>query len=185
MIRKLFAAAVAVVAVSGFGFAAEIKSGPQSGEKVPGPFTPLNINGENAGKKACLFCKQGDSPSVAIFARSAECPGTQSLIKKLEETIAANSKSELGSYVVFLSDDDKLEGQLKDMAEKSKIKNVMLSIDSPKGPEKYNISKDADLTVLVYNERKVVANHSFGKGKITDKDIETIVKEATKMAATK
>jgi hypothetical protein len=184
MIRKLFAAA-ALVAAAGFGFAAEIKSGPQNGEKVPGPFTPLNINGENAGKKACLFCKQGDSPSVAIFARSADCPNTQKLIKKVEETIAANEKSGLGSYVVFLSDDDKLEGQLKEMAEKAKIKNVMLSIDSPKGPEKYNIAKDADLTVLVYNERKVVANHSFEKGKITDKDIDTIAAEAAKMAEKK
>ncbi|MEO2089262.1 MAG: hypothetical protein ABGY75_07170 [Gemmataceae bacterium] len=184
MIRKLFAAAVAVAAV-GFASAAEIKSGPQSGEKVPGPFTPLNINGENAGKKACLFCKQGDSPSVAIFARTADCPGTAKLIQKIEATIAANEKSGLGSYVVFLSDDDKLEGELKKMVEKANIKNVMLSIDSPKGPEKYNISKDADLTVLVYNERKVVANHSFEKGKISDKDIETIAAEAVKMSGSK
>jgi hypothetical protein len=182
MMRKLFAAAVLVAAVSGFGFAAEIKSGPQSGEKVPGPFTPLNINGESAGKKNCLFCKQGDSPTVAIFARTADCPGTAKLIQKIEATIAANEKAGLGSYVVFLSDDDKLEGQLKDMVEKAKLKNVMLSIDSPKGPEKYEINKDADLTVLVYNERKVVTNHSFAKGKITDKDIETIAAEAAKMA---
>lgn len=184
MIRKLLATAV-VAAVSGFGFAAEIKSGPQSGESVPGPFTPLNINGENAGKKACLFCKQGDNPSVAVFARSAECPGTQKLITTLEKTIAAHEKAGLGSYVVFLSDDDKLEGELKKMAEKANIKNVMLSIDSPKGPEKYNIGKDADLTVLVYNERKVVANHSFEKGKITDKDIQTITAEAVKMTEKK
>ena len=181
MIRKLFAAAV-VVTVSGFAFAAEIKSGPQSGEKVPGPFTPLNINGENAGKKACLFCKQGDNPSVAVFARTAECPCAETLIKKLEEVVTANEKNGLGSYVVFLSDDDKLEGKLKEMAEKSKIKNVMLSIDSPKGPEKYNIAKDADITVLVYNERKVVSNHSFAKGKMTDKDVETIAAEAVKIA---
>ena len=185
MIRKLFAAAVAVAAVAGFGFAAEIKSGPQNGEKVPGPFTPLNINGENAGKKACLYCKQGPNPSVAVFARTADCPGTAKLIQKLEEVVTANEKAGLGSYVVFLSDDDKLEGKLKEMVEKSKIKNVTLSIDSPKGPEKYSISKDADLTVLVYNEQKVVANHTFEKGKIGDKDIETITKEAVKMTEKK
>jgi hypothetical protein len=29
------------------------KSGPQVGEGIPGPFHPLNINGGNAGQKAC------------------------------------------------------------------------------------------------------------------------------------
>jgi len=31
------------------------KSGPQVTEKVPGPFQPLNVNGPDAGKKACLY----------------------------------------------------------------------------------------------------------------------------------
>jgi hypothetical protein len=34
--------------------AAELKSGPQVGEKLPGPFHPLNINGPTPGQKQCL-----------------------------------------------------------------------------------------------------------------------------------
>jgi hypothetical protein len=35
-------------------FAAEaLQSGPQEGERVPGPFNPLNLTGDSAGKKAC------------------------------------------------------------------------------------------------------------------------------------
>ncbi len=34
--------------------AAELKSGPQPGEKIPGPFHPLNITGGKAGQKHCL-----------------------------------------------------------------------------------------------------------------------------------
>ncbi len=30
------------------------KSGPQVGDEIPGSFYPLNINGEDAGKKRCL-----------------------------------------------------------------------------------------------------------------------------------
>ena len=67
MIRKL--APVAVVFLAGAALAADLKSGPQVGEDVPGPFHPLNVNGEDAGKKACLYCKAGDSPVVAIFAQ--------------------------------------------------------------------------------------------------------------------
>jgi hypothetical protein len=182
MIRKLFAAAVAMVVVAGAAVQAEeIKSGPQAGEKVPGPFTPLNVNGDMAGQKACLYCKHGSDPVVAVFARCADCECPKNLVKKLEKIVGENSKASLGAYVVYLSDDDETEGKLKKLIEEAKLKNVTLSIDSPKGPEKYNLTKDADVTVLLYKDRKVVANYAFASGKMTDKDIETIATEAVKM----
>ena len=95
--------------------------------------------------------------------------------------IRDSSKSEMGSFVVFLSDDDKLSDTLKAHAEKAKLKNVVLAVDTPAGPNKYNVSKDADLTVVLYTDRKVVSNFSFEKGKITDKDIEAIVKDVSKI----
>ena len=66
-VRTLFSAAVAVVLVAGVGAAekAAVKSGPQVGEDLAGPFHPLNINGKSAGKKNCLYCENGQSP-VAI-----------------------------------------------------------------------------------------------------------------------
>lgn len=179
MIRNLLAAAV--VLVGGFALAAEIKSGPQAGEKVPGPFHPLNLNGESAGEKACLFCKHGDNPVAMVFARSTDCEGTRKLIKKLEEVTAANSKAEMGSFVVFLTDDDKAEKGLKEFADKEKLKHVTLAIDNPAGPKGYEVSKDADVTVVLYTERKVKVNYSFAKGKITDKDIEAVGKDVSKI----
>jgi hypothetical protein len=180
MIRKLFALA-AVVACTSFVLAAEIKSGPQSGEKVPGPFTPLNVNGEFAGKKQCLYCKHGDSPVAVVFARTSTCEQASKLIEKLDAETGKNTKAEMGFYVVFLSDDDKLEAGLKKMIEEKKLKNVTLSIDSPKGPEKYALDKDADVTVLLYKDRTVATNYAFAKGKLTDKDIDTIVGDVSKI----
>jgi phage/plasmid primase-like uncharacterized protein len=180
MIRNLFAVAV-VVTLGGAVFAADLKSGPQAGEKVPGPFHPLNINGESAGKKACLYCKAGDSPVVAIFARNSDDATLQKLIAAVETATDKNAKAELNSFVVFCSDSDKLEGKLKELVEKAKLKNVVLSIESAEGPEKYNISKDADVTVLLYKERTVVANHTFAKGKLTEKDIEKVNADIAKL----
>ena len=174
MIRKLLAAAV-VVAMCSVAFAADLKSGPQAGEKVPGPFHPLNINGESAGKKACLYCKAGDSPVVAIFARNSDDATLQKLIAAVEVATEKNAKAELNSFVVFCSDSDKLEGKLKEFADKAKLKNVVLSIESAEGPEKYNISKGADVTVVLYKERVVVSNFTFEKGKLTEKDVEKVV----------
>jgi hypothetical protein len=180
MIRNLMAAAVVAV-LGGAVVAADVKSGPQAGEKVPGPFHPLNINGEDAGKKACLYCKAGDSPVVAIFARNADDATLQKLVASVEEVTAKNAKAELNSFVVFCSDSDKLEAKLKDMAGKAKLKNVVLAIESNEGPDKYNISKDADVTVLLYKERTVVANHTFGKGKLTEKDVEKVTADIAKL----
>ena len=185
MIRKMLAGAAAVVVVAGGLFAGELKSGPQAGTKVPGPFHPLNVTGEDAGKKACLYCKAGDAPVVAIFARSADDANLQKLITAIDAATEKNAKADMNSFVVFLSADDKLEGKLKEMAEKAKLKKVVLSIEAPEGPAKYNIAKDADVTVLLYTDHVVKANYAFEKGKITDKDVAAVVADVTKILPTK
>lgn len=180
MRRNLFAAAVVAV-LAGSVVAADLKSGPQAGEKVPGPFHPLNINGSEAGKKNCLFCSNGDNPVAVVFARTPDCPATQKLIKALDEAAVKNEKAEMGTFTVFLGAEDKLEAKLKDQADKAKFKKMVLSIESPEGPAKYNISKDADVTVLLYKERKVIANYAFEKGKCDEKDIEKVIADVAKI----
>src|SRR5207244_7934717 len=81
--RKVFAV-LAVAAVAGLAVAAELKSGPQTGDKLPGPFHPLNVNGDKAGEKQCLVCKNGEHPVAMVFARTADCPQTAQLLKKLD-----------------------------------------------------------------------------------------------------
>ena len=184
MIRNLLAAAVVAV-LGGVVVAADVKSGPQSGEKVPGPFHPLNVTGEDAGKKACLFCKNGDNPVAVVFARTPTDPNVTKLIKALDVATEKNAKAEMGSFVVYLSGDDKLEAQLKDVAKQNDLKKIVLSIESPEGPSKYNISPNADVTVLLYKERVVAANYAFGKGKLTDSDVSKIVADVSKIVPAK
>jgi hypothetical protein len=179
MVRNFLAAAV-VVALGGVLVAAEPKSGPQTGDKVPGPFHPLNINGEYAGKKNCLYCQAGDDPTVAIFARTPDDAALQKLIAALDVVTEKHTKLDMNSFVVFCSD-EKIEPKLKDLAEKSKLKKVILAIEPAEGPEKYDISKDADVTIIIYKDRRVVANHTFAKGKLTEKDTEKVLADVAKI----
>ncbi|MCZ2340373.1 MAG: hypothetical protein LC104_01090 [Bacteroidales bacterium] len=181
MIRSLFASLTAVATVAAFSTAAELKSGPQPGEKVPGPFTPLNINGSAAGQKNCLYCSNGNNPVAVVFARTADCPMTQKLIQELDAATAKNSACEMGSYVVFLSDEEKLEAKLKELVTEKGLKKIVLSIDTPTGPAKYKISKDADVTVVLYTERSTKVNHAFKKGELDTAAIKTIVSEVSKI----
>ena len=182
MIRKLFASACALVAVGGFALGGDITSGPQVGSELPGPFMPLNVSGNSAGEKHCLYCENGSSPVVMIFARNPECPQTQKLIKQVDEKVAKNGDCDLRSFVVFCTDDSKAESQVKEIAKDKGIQKVVMSIDSPTGPSKYKFAKDADVTVVLYTNRTVKANHSYKAGELKDADIKAILADVKKIA---
>src|SRR2546423_5000427 len=173
MMKKLVLTGfLAMLAVS-FSLALEpLTAGPQKGDKVPGPFHPLNINGEAAGKKSCLFCRFGEDPVAMVFARSAT-PEVAALVKKLDGAIVKNK--ELNACAIFCSDETGLQAKLEEYIKKHDIKHVVLAIDNPAGPEDYKIAKDADVVVLLYVERKVVANHAFRKGEFNEKAVEKIL----------
>ena len=115
-----------------------------------------------------------------IFAREVSDPLT-SLVKKIDEATAKNKTARMGSFVVFLNDNEKLEGQLKDLAKKEKINNCVLTIDNSAGPNGYDIAKEADVTVVLYSKKNVKVNYAFKKGELKDGDIEKIVADVQKI----
>jgi hypothetical protein len=176
LVVALLVGTVAVYAEKG----EKLTSGPQVDQKVPGPFHPLNVTGDKAGEKNCLFCSNGDNPVAMIFART---PNKQvaNLIKKIDEATIKNKGCDMGSFVVFLSDDDGLEKKLKEINDKEGLKKIVLSIDNPAGPKGYNVSKDADVTVVLYTKRTVKANYAFKKGDLDEKSIDKIVSDVSKI----
>ena len=106
-----------------------------------------------------------------IFAREVSDSLT-SLVKKIDAATASNSKAKMGSFVVFLNDSEELQKKAKDVADKEKVEKCVLSVDNPAGPKGYKVSKDAEVTVVLYTAHTVKANHTFGKGELDDKGIE-------------
>jgi hypothetical protein len=98
-----------------------------------------------------------------------------SLVKKIDTATVKNQKSDMRSWVIFLSDQEGLDKKLKEFADKDNIKKTALAIDNPGGPPSYRIAKDADVTVLLYDHKRVKANFAFKKGQLTEKDIDKIV----------
>jgi hypothetical protein len=157
-----------------------LKSGPQIEDDVPGPFHPLNVTGESKGKKACLYCANGVNPVAVVFAREAT-PEVAKLLKKLDEATVKNGKVSMGSYAVFCNDKEGLDKQLEKLASDQKLEKLVLSIDNPAGPKAYAISKDADVTVLLYTNSVVKANHAFRKGALDAAAIEKVVADVSKI----
>jgi hypothetical protein len=115
-----------------------------------------------------------------IFARGIS-DNLTSLVKKIDAATAKHNDAQMGSFVVFLSDDESLEKKLKDLADKEHIQHTVLTIDSPRGPPAYKIARDADVTVVLYTHRTVKANYAFKKGELTEKDVDRIVGDLPKI----
>lgn len=119
-----------------------------------------------------------------IFAREVSDDLT-SLVKKIDAATEKNTDCKMGSFVVFLNDDEALEKKLKEVAKSADLKKVVLTIDNPAGPKGYDIPKDADVTVVLYNKRKVEANFAFKKGEMKSADVEKIVADLKKILPAK
>ncbi len=116
-----------------------------------------------------------------IFARGIS-DNLTSLVKKLDAETAKNKDARMGSFVVFLSDDEGMEKKLKDLAKKNKIENTILTLVEQKdGPPGYDIAKDAEITVVLYTKRNVKANYAFKKGELKEKDVKKIVGDIKKI----
>lgn len=182
--QKVVVAAGIVLTVaqstSGTLHAQLLQSGPQIGEKVPGPFAPLNVTGPNAGEKCCQYCKNGPRPVVAVFVRDVT-PAVIQLLKTIDKATSMNREKGLGSYAVFCSDADGLGQRLQEVAQKESLQHIVLTLYKSGGPEKYRLSPAADVTVLLYHHFTVKANHAFKNGDLTEAAIGTISTNITKM----
>jgi hypothetical protein len=88
----------------------------------------------------------------------------------------------MGSFVVFLNEDKSLQEQLKGVARDQDLKRLVLSTwDDATGPKKYRVNKNADVTVVLYTGMVVKANHAYAKGELSDKDVDGIVGEVSKI----
>jgi hypothetical protein len=116
---------------------------------------------------------------VCVFARKTSEP-LASLVKQIDKQIGENGS--LKSFVVIMTKDAaKTAEALRKLAKDAGVKHVPLTmLGEINGPPDYEISKDADVTVTMWNESQVKVSHGY-KGQLTDKDVQTIVSDIPKL----
>jgi len=175
---------VAFACVELSALAGELRSGPQPGERLAATFEPLNVTGEHAGDLHCLVCEYGLSPVVMMFAREPSEALVQLLVK-LDAATGKHRSQELGAFVVFLNDKPELQGELVALAKKQGLKHLVLAIDAPAGPDGFKVAAEADVTVVLYREHAVKANHAFRRGELDGKAAEKILADLPKILVEK
>jgi hypothetical protein len=86
-----------------------------------------------------------------IFVRETSDP-LASLVKKIDQRlneVTAKTPRPPGTFIIFDSKAEGLDMRLRGMAETESLHRVSLCIGAP--PEDYEVAKEAEVTVVIYN----------------------------------
>jgi hypothetical protein len=179
--KRFIVPMVALFAAAGLVVAADIKSGLEPGES-PAAFNVKDVTGPSKGKSLCYRCQYGARPVACVFTREIN-DQVKSLVQQIDAKVDGNKDKKMSAFVVLLTDDaDAGAKQLEKLAAEAKIKNVPLTVyDGKAGPGDYKISKDAGVTVMMWNKSRVQVNHAFAPGKLSGEDVKQVVGETSKI----
>jgi hypothetical protein len=167
----MFAVLLATTLLSGDA----LVSGPQPGSKF-GPYTFLLATGPNRGTLHCYVCETGADPAVIVFARTP----TETLgqfLQQLDRDLAKQPDAKLHAWVTFvgLSQQAK-DAEISNWSKKLGLRNVPLGIcEDEAGPPSYHLNRDADLTILLVKQNKVVQNLSFRQNAFTGAEVKKAI----------
>jgi hypothetical protein len=151
-------------------------SGLPKGQR-PKPYSFLVATGPERGQSTCYICETADRPAVVIFARNLGDP-LGKLVAKLDKALSDHKKEELRAWVTFLSDDQPtMDPKVVKWGKKHAIRGVPLGVfEEAGGPPAYRLARDADVTILFFVKRKIVANFAFRAGELTDERASDVLK---------
>jgi hypothetical protein len=152
-----------------FAFSAEpCQSGPQCGQR-PGPYSFLVATGPKRGQQHCYICETGDRPAVIVFARTPN-DSLGKFVAKLDQALPTHKAANPNAWVTFLSDDQPaLEPKLVEWSRRHGLANIPVGVfEDNDGPPSYRLSRDAEVTILLAVNQKVVLNFALRGGELTE-----------------
>jgi hypothetical protein len=155
-------------------------SGLQPGQK-PGPYSFNVATGPQRGQQTCYVCETGDKPAIVIFSRKVSEP-LGNLIVKCDGFLSGQPKDAVRSWMTVLGEQTIGLDDLAKWSKNAGIKSVPVGVfDDPVGPPSYKLHDDAEVTVLFWVNRKVVANFAYRAGELNDDEIKKIAQSMPKL----
>jgi hypothetical protein len=144
-----------------------VRSGLPVGMR-PLPFTSNLVTGPYRGQQHCYICELKEEPVVLVFARNMD-PATAELMRRVQQAALKHADSKLFGWFVFLGPgaapaEARLEAAAYDFANANEATSLAVAaLGDPQGPPGYRIAPDADITVLLFRNKKVIANFAYRK----------------------
>tara|TARA_B100000676_G_scaffold15739_1_gene13978 strand:- start:5058 stop:5798 length:741 start_codon:yes stop_codon:yes gene_type:complete len=181
--KHFIATTLAVVMIASTAFAAEVKSGLQAGADIGAFYVTKVAGADDDGVKTkanlCYRCKNGKRPQVMVFTRSSD-DKVVNLIDQLDAAITKNEAKQLRAFVNVLGDSRSVANKgVKSIASASKAKHVpfVLPNEYENGPDNYQLNPEAEVTILICNNHKVVSSHAVASAK--ELDVKKILESVT------
>jgi hypothetical protein len=159
-------------------------SGPSIGQK-PGPYSFLVSSGPQRGQPTCFICETAEKPGVIVFARSLSEPLAK-LMVACDDVVGARPKDTMRAWMTVLGEKTVSQDNLGKWAKQTGLKTTPVGVfDDPVGPPTYKLGDDADITVVLFLDRKVTSTHAFRAGELTETSIKRIREEIGRLGVKK
>lgn len=154
---------------------ADLVSGPQPGKKF-GPYTFLIATGPNRGTSHCYVCETGDEPAVIVLARNTSEP-LNDFSRQLDKLLTRHQAQKLHGWVTFVGmNQPAKEPEITELSKKLGLRALPLGIyESADGPPGYKLHADAQVTILLVKESKVVHNFAYAASGFTANESKKIL----------
>ena len=151
-------------------------SGLTPGQK-PGPYSSIVSVGPQRGESFCFICDTAEHPAVIVFARSLSDP-LGKLAAGLDKAVSDSKAADLRAWVTILSEDQTtLDPKVVEWGKKYALHAVPVGVfENLDGPPSYRLSRDADVTVILFVNRKVAADFAFRQEEWNDDRVVDVLK---------
>jgi hypothetical protein len=121
-----------------------------------------------------------------VFARSPN-DSLGKFLASLDKALVAHKASNPNAWVTFLSDNQPaLEPKLIEWSRKHGLANIPIGVfEDNDGPPSYRLSRDAEVTILLAVNQKVVVNFALRLGELTEEKGKEIVAALPKIMGEK
>ena len=158
-------------------------SGVPVGQR-PGPYSFLIATGPERGKQECYVCAQADKPTVIVFGRSLSA-STGKLLADLDAEAVATKDARLKCWFTQLTETADLNALAK-WSQTHALKGLVVgACEDADGPPGYKLSPEAEVTVLMFVNKKVVINVALRADEVTADRIAGVCADLPRILGTK
>lgn len=138
--------------------------------------------GSYESKARSLICDLAARPAALVYFRALD-PAVEKLLTKLDSVARQGAAHKMISSCVFLTDQEDDKQALVALAKRTKLEATIVTSHRPNDLELYfggnprprSLSKDAVVSVVIFQKLKIQSSHAFRKGELTDRKISEIV----------
>lgn len=163
--------------------------GIKVGQAIPGPFFPYNLTGNRETSYACPVTAFEDNPCVLVFVPMGEegSDTVKKLLTELDGALGRYKRDNLRAFVTIV--EPKIDGAIyqKDdernaAAEKLKawiaslmLKSLNFGLDSAQGVKDWGIASDKGLTIVLYQNYKVLDTQTVAAADLSDEKVAALM----------